>query len=202
MYNKNIKKGNNFLHILVLLIFLFVGFGFPVTSIHCDKSKNICKIGRPFFLIPNIHIFRKYKQLNSIEFNKIEKSEEWHGDKQHKLGYNIGFYLKNSNKKVFLNNEKGDVHIIAYSIFKKPAITFCEEFNHFIQDENLKNYSKIFFPEWCFELLVVLVLTLLFRLNYVIRNGKLGDGVFTIIFSSVIFSIPVVLITLLISFFI
>lgn len=193
---------DNCTSIIFILLVLFMGFGFPITTIHCDKVENICKVGRPFFLVPNIlTLIKKYKQFNSIEFNKIKKVEVWQGHQKGKFGYNIGFHLKNSSKHVFYGNETGDLHIISYSMLNKSAKEFCSEFNNFIQDESVKSYSKIFYPEWVIELIIMLILTLFFRLNYVIKNNKLTDGILTIIFCSIIFSIPVIFITFIISFF-
>ena len=192
--------------IIIMLFCLLIGFGFPITTIKCDKSINQCKVYRSSILKP-INYGYNHSQFHIESLDEIQNSIAWQGSgyRSTNLGYNIGFELKNSKKNTFYGNEKGDIHIRGYCLTRKTAEEFTTKFNQFLNDNEITKFNKTHIPLPIVEFLLIILFTVLFKFH---RSGiilvedkekySLKEEIERILIYTIVLLIPVIFITFII----
>ena len=152
--------------ILLLLFCFFLGFGFPVTTIKCDKKTNQCCVYRNFLFKPK-GAGHRWHEFHVVHIDKIQNVVTWQGfsRKAPNLAYNIGFKLKDSKKNTFYGNEKGDIHIRCYSLTRKTAEEFTTKFNQFLNSNEITKFNKTYIPLPIIEFLLIILFTVLFKFH-------------------------------------
>lgn len=194
---------------LIMLFCLIIGFGFPPTTVKCDKSINQCKVNRTFFFKPQ-NIGYNHSQFHTIEIDKIQNAVAWQctGPRTINLGYDIGFELKDSKKSTFYGKKRGDVYIRCYSLTLKTAEKFTTEFNQFLNNDEINKFNKTHIPLPIIESLLIILFTVLFKFH---KNGiilvedkekyTLQEEIEIILLYSMILLIPVIFVTFIIASF-
>ncbi len=199
----------SFLIVLILFCLSIGGFGFPITTIKCDRTTNQCKVYRNFFFKP-INYGYNHSQFHTVSLNKIQNAVAWQGigPRKPNLGYNIGFELKDSKKNTFYGKERGDIHICCYSLTRKTANKFTTEFNQFLNNNEINKFNKTHIPLPIIEFFLIILFTVLFKFHksgIVLVEDKekysLKEEIERILLYSIVLLIPVIFITFIIASF-
>lgn len=210
--NEN-KTRSSFSSIPILIIlfslFMAIAFGFPITTIKCDRTTNQCVVYRNFFFKP-INYGYNHSQFHTVSLNKIQNTVAWQGigPRKPNLGYNIGFELKDSKKNTFYGKERGDIHICCYSLTRKTAEKFTTEFNQFLNNNEINKFNKTHIPLPIIEFFLIILFTVLFKFHksgIILVEDKekysLKEEIERILIYSIVLLIPVIFITFIIASF-
>jgi hypothetical protein len=197
--------------ILLLLLFCFsLVFGFPVSTIKCDKRTNQCCVYRNFLFKPKSE-GHYWPEFHVVHIDKIQNVVTWKssgGRARIFRGYNIGFELKDSKKNTFYGKERGDIHIRNYSLTRKTAEEFTTKFNQFLNSNEITKFNKTYIPLPIIEFLLIPLFTVLFKFH---RSGiilvedkekySLKEEVERILIYSLILLLLVIFVTFIIASF-
>ena len=194
--------------ILLLLFCFFLGFGFPVSTIKCDKMTNQCCVYRNFLFKPKSRGYY-WPEFHVIHIDKIQNVVTWKGSSRAPdFAYNIGFELKDSKKNTFYGKERGDIHILGYSLTRKTAEEFTTKFNQFLNSNEITKFNKTYIPLPIIEFLLTILFTVLFKFHksgIILVEDKekysLKEEIERILIYTIVLLIPVIFITFIIASF-
>ena len=195
--------------IILFSLFMAIAFGFPTTTIKCDRNTNQCKVYRNFFFKP-INYGYKHSQFHIVSIDKIQNAVTWQGSgpQTPNLGYNIGFELKDSKKNTFYGKERGDIHIRCYSLTRKTADNFTTEFNQFLNNNEINKFNKTYIPLPIIEFFLIILFTVLFKFHksgIILVEDKekysLKEEIEIILIYTIVLLLPVIFITFTIASF-